>query len=232
MHYCWLMGQQIWPRMMATAREGLVTHIGRTALELAAEHGLAGTSMSQLAKAAGVARATLYKYFPDVESAIVAYLSAEVDRYRDALTTALAGVGDPFRRLDLYIDHQIEYLNSPAHRSGASQIEAAGLSAAAFARYEAHVAAVRGLVEELLRDGINTGAFRADLDAGLHTTFLLHLMNGARVALDRDGIAPHRVSAALKDLVRRGLLSDSRKPATGSGARRRPAAGKLIEPPS
>lgn len=202
------MEQQIWPRVMATAREELLAHIGRTALELAAEHGLAGTSMSQLAKAAGVARATLYKYFADLESAIVAYLSAEADRYRDALTSALAKVDDPLGRLDLYIDHQIEYLNSPAHRIGASQMEAAGLSAASFARYKSHVAPVRDVVQAVLRDGIAAGTFRADLDAELQASFLLHLMNGARSALDRNGVAPQRISAALKDLLHHGLLSD------------------------
>ncbi|MEV6386879.1 TetR/AcrR family transcriptional regulator [Nocardia xishanensis] len=39
-----------------------------TTAELVQEHGLASVTTTQIAEATGIGRATLYKYFPDVES--------------------------------------------------------------------------------------------------------------------------------------------------------------------
>jgi len=46
---------------------------------LVAQHGLTGVTMSQIAKDTGIGRATLYKYFPDVES-ILRALARTPDR--------------------------------------------------------------------------------------------------------------------------------------------------------
>lgn len=199
------MSQQIWPEMMESAKRRLAMHIGRTALRLVSEQGLGNTTMSQLAKTAGVARATLYKYFPDVEAAVVAYIIAEIGKFRADLDAALAEVDDPRLRIDRYIDHQVDYLDGEKHRAGASQLEAAGLSPAAYADLGARFASIRNLVAELLSDGVSAGVFHADLDVEVQTALLLHLMNGARAALDA-GTPSDRVKAALKDIVHRGLF--------------------------
>src|SRR3954462_7349259 len=52
-----------------------------TAAALVAEHGLASVTMSQIAGRAGIARATLYRYFPDVEAILVAWHERQVDRH-------------------------------------------------------------------------------------------------------------------------------------------------------
>src|SRR5262250_2475325 len=44
-----------------------------TTAALVAEHGLASVTMSQIAQETGIGRATLYKYYPDVESILVAW---------------------------------------------------------------------------------------------------------------------------------------------------------------
>ena len=45
---------------------------------LVAEHGLASVTMSQIAKDAGIGRATLYKYFPDVEAILIAWHERQI----------------------------------------------------------------------------------------------------------------------------------------------------------
>ncbi|TDD89615.1 TetR/AcrR family transcriptional regulator [Actinomadura darangshiensis] len=200
------MVQQIWPEMMESARQQLALHIGRTALGLVSERGLGGTTMSQLAKSAGVARATLYKYFPDVETAVVSYISAEVRRFQDELAAQLARESDPRRAIDLYIDRQVDYLDGAEHRD-AGRLESAGLSPAAHADLAGHLASMRGMLAELLTAGVAAGALRPDLDVEVQTTLLLNLMNGARAALAGEQITSGRVKAAVKDLVHRGLVA-------------------------
>jgi AcrR family transcriptional regulator len=59
--------------------------------ELIAEHGPMSVAMSAIAERAGIGRATLYKYFPDVESILVAWHTrdfAEHMQRLDALTEA------------------------------------------------------------------------------------------------------------------------------------------------
>ena len=46
--------------------------------KLVAEHGLASVSMSKIAAETGIGRATLYKYFPDVESVLIAWHERQV----------------------------------------------------------------------------------------------------------------------------------------------------------
>jgi len=49
------------------------------AIDLVAEEGVTKASMAALAQRAGIGRATLYKYFPDVEHALIAHVEREVD---------------------------------------------------------------------------------------------------------------------------------------------------------
>ncbi|MDS1272357.1 TetR/AcrR family transcriptional regulator [Lipingzhangella sp. LS1_29] len=45
------------------------------------EHGLASVTMSQVAARAGIGRATLYKYFPDIEAIVFACHEREITRH-------------------------------------------------------------------------------------------------------------------------------------------------------
>jgi AcrR family transcriptional regulator len=49
-----------------------------TTAALVAEHGLASVTMSQIAEQTGIGRATLYKYFPDVEAILVAWHERQI----------------------------------------------------------------------------------------------------------------------------------------------------------
>jgi AcrR family transcriptional regulator len=52
---------------------------------LVARHGLAGVTMSQIAKETGIGRATLYKYFPDVEAILIAWHQRQISNHLDQL---------------------------------------------------------------------------------------------------------------------------------------------------
>ncbi len=52
---------------------------------LATEHGLTSVTMSQIAERTGIGRATLYKYFPDVEAILLAWHERQITGHLDHL---------------------------------------------------------------------------------------------------------------------------------------------------
>lgn len=71
-----------------------------TTASLVAEGGVTAASMSQIAERAGIGRATLYKYFPDVETILAAWHQDRVVEHITQLTQLRDGVGEPWQRLD------------------------------------------------------------------------------------------------------------------------------------
>lgn len=62
------------------------------------KHGLRGTSMEAIARAAGIAKPTLYAYFPDKPAIFSALLAQLIATWRIDFVTALQGDGDIVRR--------------------------------------------------------------------------------------------------------------------------------------
>lgn len=66
---------------------------------LVAERGLRGVAMSLIAERAGIGRATLYKYFPDVDSILRAWHERQVAAHLAQLAALRAEPGTPRERL-------------------------------------------------------------------------------------------------------------------------------------
>ena len=69
------------------------------AKDLFLQNGLRGTSMEAIARAAGVAKPTLYARFADKEAVFVALGTAIMDDYRRAFAEAMSGPGSAAERL-------------------------------------------------------------------------------------------------------------------------------------
>jgi TetR/AcrR family transcriptional regulator, regulator of autoinduction and epiphytic fitness len=83
----------------------------RTTVDLMTQHGFEGTTMKQIARAADLGDATIYKYFPTKEKLVLAYFSQSID---DAVASMLKTRGqDQFtlpERMQLLIDGLLELL--------------------------------------------------------------------------------------------------------------------------
>ena len=83
------------------------------------EHGLASVTMSQIAASAGIGRATLYKYFPDVEAILVAWHDRQITRHLRQLAEARDSAVTPAARLEAvleafaWIQHQHHHTELP-----------------------------------------------------------------------------------------------------------------------
>jgi AcrR family transcriptional regulator len=75
-----------------------------TTAALVAEHGLASVTMSQIAEQTGIGRATLYKYFPDVEAILVAWHERQITAHLAQLAEVRDQAGDAGQRLQAVLE--------------------------------------------------------------------------------------------------------------------------------
>lgn len=151
--------------------------IMRAALELIAARGLGGVSMSALATQAGVSRQTLYNHFPDVDSVVVAVVSAHNDEALAQLDRTLSLCSSAPEKVAQLVRHYAE-LGAHAQHGDVQQ----GLSAAAQARLVDHDRQVRHRIQQTIAEGMAAGDFRADLDPGTDAVLIHGLLGGVQSA--------------------------------------------------
>jgi AcrR family transcriptional regulator len=90
---------KLWDDSIETHRRAVREAIMDAAWRLAEEHGPLSLTMSEIAQAAAIGRATLYKYFADVESILVAHHAQHVEKHLEELQRLGAEPGDAVSRL-------------------------------------------------------------------------------------------------------------------------------------
>jgi AcrR family transcriptional regulator len=145
------------------------------AASLVAEHGLASVTMSAIAHRTGIARATLYRYFPDVEAILAAWHERQVGAHLEMLSEVRDHTDDPGDRLPAVLrayarlaqNHESSDLSTSLHRAE-------------------HVATAQQQLHHFLRDLITEGAargeLRADIPAGELASYCLHALTAAATA--------------------------------------------------
>ncbi|MBC2875494.1 MULTISPECIES: TetR/AcrR family transcriptional regulator [Streptomyces] len=206
-----------WNRMVALHKEQLRAAIGEAAVQIAAEQGLAGTTMSKIAERAGVSRATAYNYFKDVEHVLLSVVSDEVDRFYGQLRERLDGVHGPRARLEAFLTAHLEYFARPERRSGALQLQALGISPSIRERMAAHTDRLRALLSEVLENGRAEGVFDERVSPGRHAELLMHLLSAARGQVLKGDVPVATLAADLLLLVESGLCQDGSSGAAGRG---------------
>ena len=143
--------------------------------KLATEHGVLSVTMSQIAENAGVGRATLYKYFPDVEAILVAYHDRHVADHLKHLAELRDQPGDPGRRLEAALELYAQVCQYRG-RHGTEEL-------AALLHRDQHVRAAQQLLTDLFRDLIAdaaaTGYLRTDVTAEELASYCRHALTAA-----------------------------------------------------
>ncbi|NUS18016.1 MAG: TetR/AcrR family transcriptional regulator [Streptomyces sp.] len=115
---------KLWNETIEAHRSAVRDATLDTAAALVAERGLTGVTMSQIAERTGIGRATLYKYFPDVESILAAWHERQVGAHLAQLTATGAEAQDAAARLAAVLEayaliqheHPVHELASVLHR--------------------------------------------------------------------------------------------------------------------
>jgi AcrR family transcriptional regulator len=93
---------KLWEESIASHRVAVQAAVLDAAAALVAERGLTGVSMSEVAKRTGLGRATLYKYFPDVDSIMVAWHQRQVGEHLQQLADTWERTGSLEAVLEAY----------------------------------------------------------------------------------------------------------------------------------
>jgi AcrR family transcriptional regulator len=77
--------------------------------------GFAGTDMAVIARAVGLARNSLYRYYPNKEHILVACVQRDMAPFLGRIEALDRAFPDPRARIDAWIDMAIDMATSPAH---------------------------------------------------------------------------------------------------------------------
>lgn len=86
------------------------------ALELFLERGYEHVTLADIAARIGLARNSLYRYFPDKAHILLRWLDDEVPRQVARTRTILARPGTPLERIISWAEDQIAYAREPEHQ--------------------------------------------------------------------------------------------------------------------
>jgi AcrR family transcriptional regulator len=95
---------KLWNETIETHRHDVREAILDATMALVAEHGPLSVTMSQIAEKTGIGRATLYKYFVDVESILVAWHDRQVAHHLEQLAELRRQPGDAWSRLQAVLE--------------------------------------------------------------------------------------------------------------------------------
>lgn len=142
------------------------------AMALVGAKGLASVTMSQIAEDSGIGRATLYKYFPDIQSILLAWHERQVASHLEHLTRIRDQVVEPGDRLGAVLE---------AYALMAYQRHDGDL--AATLHRGPHMARAHRRLSELIRDLLRESAARGEIrdDVGVDelANYCLHALTAA-----------------------------------------------------
>jgi AcrR family transcriptional regulator len=146
-----------------------------TAAALVAEHGLRSVTMSEIAEQTGIGRATLYKYFPDIEAILSAWHEREIGGHLGQLAAARDQAADAGQRLEAVLEaYALITQESGGHHDA---------ELAASLHRDAHVVRaelqLRTMVRDLLTEAAATGDVRADVAPEELASYCLHALGAA-----------------------------------------------------
>ena len=148
--------------------------------------------MSGIAESAGVGRATLYKYFPDIESILVAWHERQVSQH----LKALAAVGDNAAHDSRLADVLEKYAVIAYERRDSGP--------ATWLHQDAHLVGAQvelvEFIQHLIEDGVASGTVRDDVPPAELAEFCLHALAAAGAASSED--AARRLAAITLDGIR------------------------------
>ncbi|MFC8042826.1 TetR/AcrR family transcriptional regulator [Nocardia sp. NPDC057353] len=184
---------KLWNDTVAAHQHAVRATVLDVTARLVAEHGPTAVTMTQIAGAAGIGRATLYKYFPDVGAILNAWHERRITDHIEQLKAIVSGPGDIGQRLEqalstyarIGFDHHGGELSALLHRG----------SHATQARHQLH-----DMVRRLLDDGVTAGIVRADIATTELTEYCLAALSAAQSS--RSEAATRRLVVLVLDGLR------------------------------
>jgi AcrR family transcriptional regulator len=167
---------KLWNDTIEAHRRSVRDAVLDTTAKLVAENGLRAVTMSQIAEDTGIGRATLYKYFSDVEAILLAWHERQIAEHLEHLAEIRDEAGGPGERLEAVLAaYALISYESHGHHNA---------ELAAFLHGDEQVARaqrqLRDMVRDLLREGAATRELRDDVAPDELAAYCLHALSAAR----------------------------------------------------
>jgi AcrR family transcriptional regulator len=163
---------KLWSETIEAHRREVGDAILDAAANLVTKHGLRAVTMSQIAETTGIGRATLYKYYPDVESILARWHERHVAGHLRDLSLLQSQAGRPVERLSAVLEryaviqHERDRgeLGALLHRG--EHVDRAGKH-------------LRDLFRTLLAEAAEAGEIRSDIPAAELAEYCLNALSAA-----------------------------------------------------
>jgi AcrR family transcriptional regulator len=185
---------RIWSETIAAHRDAVRDATLDAAAALVAEHGLTGVTMSQIARESGIGRATLYKYFPDIESILTAWHERHIAEHLEHLAE-VSETAPPAGQLQAALRaYAIQSRQMRGHRSDLAAMLHQGEHAT---RAHAHL---NEFLTALIGEAAARGEARDDVPAEELAAYCLHALTAASV-LPSDAAVDRLIDVTLTGLL-------------------------------
>jgi AcrR family transcriptional regulator len=169
---------RLWNDTIQAHRAAVRDAILDTTAALVAEHGLLSVSMSRIAESTGIGRATLYKYFPDVEAILVAWHERQITTHLGQLEELRDQPGDAGQRLEAVLEaYALISHDRFSHEHPGPEVTALLHRGAHLSRAQQHV---HELIKDLLTEVAAAGNLRDDVPPEELASYCLHALSAAR----------------------------------------------------
>lgn len=191
---------RLWNQTIEAHRREVRDAILATTAALVAEHGLRSVTMSQIAEQTGIGRATLYKYFPDVEAILIAWHDRHVASHLEQLAAARDQAVGPGKRLQAVLEAYGFIAHGMSHQRYGTEITA-------LVHRDEHVAKAQQQLHDLIRDVLTEAANAGDIRDDFAPD---ELANYCHHALTAAGSLPSEAAVRrLVTLILAGLQPDT-----------------------
>ena len=167
---------KLWNETIEAHRRDVRDAILTTTAGLVQRHGLLSVTMSQIAEETGIGRATLYKYFSDVESILLAWHEREISAHLAQLAEVRDRARDPAERLQAVLE---AYARIAQESQGHADPDLA-----AFLHRDEQVGRaerkLRDIIRDLVREGARSGDLRDDVAPEELASYCVYSLAAAR----------------------------------------------------
>jgi AcrR family transcriptional regulator len=171
---------KLWNETIEAHRREVREAILDTTAALVAEYGLLSVTMSQIAEKTGIGRATLYKYFSDVEAILLAWHERQIGGHLEHLAEVRDQPGDAGKRLEAVLEAYALFHRERIHHH---HYEHHGTELAAFLHQDEQVARAQqqlnDMIRDLLTEAAQAGNVRDDVASDELATYCLHALTAA-----------------------------------------------------
>ncbi|MDV7220205.1 TetR/AcrR family transcriptional regulator [Streptomyces prunicolor] len=165
---------KLWNETIEEHRRAVRETVLETTAVLVTERGLRSVTMSKIAEESGIGRATLYKYFPDVESIMTAWHEEQIAGHLRVLAALRDGPGGAGERLRAVLE-AYAFIQQRRHGHG-PELGALLHQGEHVAGAEQHL---HRFLRELLAEGAQSGDIRDDVSPDELATYCLHALAAA-----------------------------------------------------